>query len=112
MISSDFIRGYIDLMVLSTLQDEPNYGYGIAKAIDTITKEDYSVKQTTLYSAFKRLERNGYVTSFTHTQDNGKERTYYRLTEDGTSYFADMCDEWRITQEIINRFVPATTPTP
>lgn len=105
MISSDFIRGYIDLIVLSILEDKPNYGYGISKVIDDVTSGTYTVKQTTLYSAFKRLEKNNYVTPFPQLGSNGKERTYYRITPDGTAYFHDKCQEWEATQHIVNLFI-------
>ncbi|MFY9189856.1 MAG: PadR family transcriptional regulator [Lawsonella sp.] len=105
MISSDFIRGYIDLIVLSILKNEPNYGYGISKAIEDITQGDYTVKQTTLYSAFKRLEKNNYVTPFSQIGPTGKERTYYRITPAGADYYHAKCQEWDDTKRIVNLFI-------
>ena len=59
-ISSDVIRGYNDTMILSILIKEPSYGYEISKQIKKISEEKYIIKETTLYSAFTRMEKNGY----------------------------------------------------
>lgn len=64
MIGSDAIRGYNDTFILSILQSGASYGYAISKRIREISKEQYSIKETTLYSAFTRLEKNGYIESF------------------------------------------------
>ena len=59
-ISSDVIRGYNDTMILYLLFQEPSYAYEISKQIKAITDEKYIIKETTLYAAFNRLEKNVY----------------------------------------------------
>ena len=56
-ISSDVIRGYNDTMILYLLWDTPSYGYEISKKISEMTDGMYNIKETTLYSAFKRMEK-------------------------------------------------------
>ena len=60
-ISSDVIRGYNDTIILYLLLDRPSYGYEISKQIRLISEEKYVIKETTLYSAFTRMEKNGYI---------------------------------------------------
>ena len=64
MISSDVIRGYNDTIILYLLLENPSYGYEISKKIRELSMEKYIIKETTLYSAFNRLEKNGYISSF------------------------------------------------
>jgi len=106
-ISSDVIRGYNDTMILSILRKEPSYGYEISKQIRQIAEEKYIIKETTLYSAFTRMEKNGYIESFVQQDDEmkGKKRTYYRITELGNEYYRDKCDEWMLTKEVVSRFI-------
>ncbi len=107
-ISSDVIRGYNDTMILSVLLDGPSYGYQISKEIRRITDEKYIMKETTLYSAFTRMEKNGFIESFTADPDaegNGKKRTYYRITDKGNEYYRDKCSEWILTQEVVQQFI-------
>ncbi len=64
MISSDIIRGTIDIMILYLLWQQDSYGYALSKQINEVSKEKYTIKETTLYSAFARLEKDGYITSY------------------------------------------------
>ncbi|MCR5655318.1 MAG: PadR family transcriptional regulator [Lachnospiraceae bacterium] len=109
-ISSDVIRGYNDTMILSILMKAPSYGYEISKQIRSISDEKYVIKETTLYSAFTRMEKNGYIESFTADPDpegKGKKRTYYRITEAGLAYYKEKCEEWDLTKEVVERFIDA-----
>ena len=71
-ISSDVIRGYNDTMILFLLKKAPSYGYEISKDIKALSEEKYIIKETTLYSAFTRMEANGYVESYSQEAENGK----------------------------------------
>ena len=104
-ISSDVIRGYNDTIILYFLLKEPSYGYEISKNIKTETDGKYLIKETTLYSAFTRLEKNGYVESFSQDAENGKRRTYYKVTEAGKAYYLEKCEEWYLTKDVIERFI-------
>ena len=107
-ISSDVIRGYNDTIILYILMEAPSYGYEISKKIKEISDEKYVIKETTLYSAFTRMEKNGYIESFVAEPDssgNGKKRTYYRITNQGKEYYKTKCEEWEITKEVIQKFI-------
>ncbi|MCR5416774.1 MAG: PadR family transcriptional regulator [Pseudobutyrivibrio sp.] len=107
-ISSDVIRGYNDTMILSILLKAPSYGYEISKEIKQISDGKYVIKETTLYSAFTRMEKNGYIESFVANPDpegNGKKRTYYRVTAAGEDYYHQKCEEWELTKEVIQKFI-------
>lgn len=104
MISSDIIRGYNDTIILFLLLDQPSYGYEISQRIRAITDEKYVIKETTLYSAFTRLEQNGYVESYSD-DSSGKRRTYYRITDRGRTYYQEKCEEWTLTKEVIECFI-------
>lgn len=104
-ISSDVIRGYNDTMILYLLLDTPSYGYEISKRIKALSDDKYVIKETTLYSAFTRMEKNGYIESFYDDAENGKRRTYYRITDAGRSYYREKCEEWLLTKEVVENFI-------
>lgn len=104
-ISSDVIRGYNDTMILYLLMQGPSYGYEITKRIKGMTDEKYVMKETTLYSAFARMEKNGYISSFSSDEINGKKRTYYRITDVGKEYYRTKCEEWILTKEVVEKFI-------
>ena len=104
-ISSDVIRGYNDTIILYLLLDRPSYGYEISKQIKLISEEKYVIKETTLYSAFTRLEKNGYITSFSSNDNaSGKRRTYYQITDAGREYYRMKCEEWKLTLDVVSNY--------
>jgi len=104
VISADAIRGYIDLIVLTLLRRRPSYAYELARTITGVSAGEYTMKQTTLYSALKRLEAAGLTSSYASVSASGKPRTYYRLTDAGAAYLADKLAEWEATKTLIDRF--------
>ncbi len=105
MISSDVIRGYNDTIILYLILEESSYGYEISKKIRELSEGKYVIKETTLYSAFTRLEKNGHIESFYGDETNGKRRTYYRITEQGNLYYQEKCEEWQLTKEVVEKFI-------
>lgn len=104
-ISSDVIRGYNDTMILNLLMKQPSYGYEISRQIRSISGGKYVIKETTLYSAFARMEKNGYIRSFSGNAENGKKRTYYEITDRGRTYYREKCEEWILTREVLESFI-------
>ena len=70
-----------------------------------MSKSEAYYKETTLYSAFTRLENNGYVESYSKEAENGKRRTYYKITPAGEAYYKEKCDEWNLTKEVVEKFI-------
>jgi PadR family transcriptional regulator, regulatory protein PadR len=104
MISSDVIRGYNDTIILAILEKGSSYGYEISKTIRISSKDKYIIKETTLYSAFSRLEKNGYIKPFIKN-DPESRRTYYEITELGKAYLKEKKEEWITTQSVMNQFI-------
>ncbi len=105
MISSDVIRGYNDTIILYLLLEGESYGYEISKNIKERSDGKYIMKETTLYSAFNRLEKNGYIESFYGDETFGNRRTYYRITPTGMAFYREKCKEWDLTKDVVNRFI-------
>ena len=72
-ITSDIIRGHTDTIILAHLEANDSYGYQINKSIQERT--GYILKDATLYTAFRRLEDLGYITSYWRSEERrvGKE---------------------------------------
>jgi PadR family transcriptional regulator PadR len=92
-------------MILRILWEGDSYGYEISKKITDISENSYSMKETTLYSAFSRLEKLNYLRSYPGTYSGGRERTYYALTDGGREYYLQKCEEWALTKELITKFI-------
>lgn len=105
-ISSDVIRGYNDTIILYLLLEHPSYGYEVSRQIKALSEEKYVIKETTLYSAFTRLEKNGYIQSYSNQdKGSGKRRTYYQITDTGKAYYNLKCEEWKLTKDVVEKFI-------
>lgn len=104
-ISSDVLRGYNDTFILSLLEKGDSYGYQISKEIRERTNENYVMKETTLYSAFTRLKKKGYITSYPGTETQGRKRTYYKITAQGKEYLMEKKKEWEVTKEVVEQII-------
>lgn len=111
MISSDGIRGYNDAIILTLLAEGDSYGYEISKEIKSRTDEGYVIKETTLYSAFTRLGKQGFIEAYPGEVTHGKKRTYYRITAAGRDYLQEKREEWQLTKQVVDRFL-AAAPQP
>lgn len=63
-VSSDLIRGHIDTIILKILQESDNYGYEIIKTIFKKTGGEYELKEPSLYTSLKRLEKDKLIESY------------------------------------------------
>lgn len=104
-VNSDMLRGFHDLMILFHLSNGETYGYELSKYFRDQTDGVYTIKETTLYSTFNRLEKKGFTSSFSKDKMKGRKRTYYRLTPEGEKQLAQLTDDWKTTQAIINQLM-------
>ena len=104
-ISSDLIRGHINTIILRSLSDSDKYGYEIIAEIERKSCGQYSIKQPSLYSALKRLETQGFVTSYWGGTAGGGRRKYFSLTEDGKTVTEQNRSEWEYSRTIIDSLI-------
>jgi len=105
MISSDLIRGHTDTIILRFLSEKDSYGYEINKNIRSASDEKYELNEATMYTAFKRLEREGYITSYWGDGDTGARRRYYSITGEGKDFYKASLKAWEETSEIIDKLI-------
>ena len=78
------------------------YGFEIYNTILERTGEKYELKETTLYSSYKRLEKEGCINSYWGDETQGARRKYYHITEKGREVYRQNKLDWEFTQKIIN----------
>ncbi len=102
-IASDIIRGHTDAIILARLSAGDSYGYEINKAILRKTDGRYELKEATLYTAFKRLEESGCITSYWGNEATGARRRYYSITERGRQSYEALLEEWNDARTLIDK---------
>ena len=101
-IGADLIRGHTDAIILAQLLKKDSYGYEINKTISRSSEGEYELKEATLYTAFKRLEDSGQITSYWGSEPVGARRKYYCITPIGRQSYRRMLAEWRQAKKIID----------
>lgn len=104
-ITSDLIRGHTETIIMAHLNLGESYGYKINKAIQEVSGGEYELKEATLYGAFRRLEENGYISSYWGDETTGARRRYYRITPPGKEYFSQCRLEWEKAKTLIDKLI-------
>lgn len=104
-IASDIIRGHTDTIILAHLARHDSYGYEINKSIQTITANQYELKEATLYTAFRRLEQAGLIVSYWGDETTGARRRYYSITELGRAAYAQNRRDWENAKQLIDSLI-------
>ncbi len=104
-VSSDLIRGHINTIILRSLYDGDKYGYEIIAEIERKSSGQYTLKQPSLYSALKRLEKDGYITSYWGGSVGGGRRKYFSLTDEGKAVSEQNQAEWEYSRTIIDSLI-------
>lgn len=106
-IAGDLIRGHTDAVILARLLHGDSYGYEINKVISTLSSGRFELKEATLYTAFKRLEEQGFITSYWGDSGAGARRRYYSITPAGRMASKKLAQEWKETKEIMDKLMEA-----
>ena len=80
----------IEFLILAVLEQGDSYGYEISQTIKLIA----NIKESTLYPILKRLEKAGYVTTYSQ-EYQGRRRKYYSITPEGLVDLARRKEEWQ-----------------
>lgn len=94
-IRSKIARGSADLAILSLLEEQPLYGFEIAKQISERTGGALKFTLASLYPLLYEMETKGWVQAYWETNAAGRDRRYYRLTPTGRRQLAPLRREWR-----------------
>ncbi len=104
-IASDMIRGHTDTIILAHLMSGDSYGYKINRSISEKTGGQYELKEATLYTAFRRLEQLGFISSYWGDENTGARRRYYSITHAGVQEYHRMLGEWEQSQRLIQTLI-------
>ncbi|MDR3189876.1 MAG: PadR family transcriptional regulator [Lactobacillaceae bacterium] len=101
-LSKDLIRGHTNAIVLNLLSQSDSYGYRLVQDVARITNGEYELNEATLYTVFRRLGKEGLVTSYYGDETQGGRRKYYSLTEAGHQQLAKEQAAWQFAKQMID----------
>ena len=100
----DLLRGSLDLMVLSVVADEPQYGYMIQKRINLATDGKVKLPAGTLYPLLHRLESDKLIKA-TWDDSTGRKRKWYQITAKGKKRLTAQANQWQQYADYVNGLI-------
>lgn len=87
----------IEFLILAIIDREDSYGYEISQTI----KLAANIKESTLYPILKKLEKAGYMTTYSQ-EYQGRKRKYYSITQEGKEQLQFLNEEWLAYKETLD----------
>jgi PadR family transcriptional regulator PadR len=87
------LRGVVEPLLLFIIAELPIHGYEIARELERRSEGYFNLTASTLYSALRRLESRGLVSSSWQLVAKQRRR-YYELTEKGRQILAEELAQW------------------
>jgi transcriptional regulator len=108
---NELLPGTLDMLILKTLANGPNHGYGIARRIRAVSQEVLSVEEGSLYPALHRLEKAGAIEAEWRASESNRRAKYYKLTARGRALLRREVDLWERVSGAIGKVLSARVET-
>src|ERR671929_2385392 len=100
----DLLQGTLDLMVLQTLATLGSlHGYGIARRIEQVSRNQVLLNQGTIYASLVRLQQRGWIAAKWGISDNNRKARFYSITKAGKKQLAQDTDYWQRLSGVMGR---------
>ncbi len=99
----DLLQGTLEVLILRSLQLEPNHAYGISQFLQRQSDDEFLVDNGSLYPALQRLLQREWIAAQWKKSPNGRRARYYRLTPAGRRQLASATIKWRRFVEAMAR---------
>lgn len=83
-------KGILELCVLAVLDKKDCYGYELVNEIS----KNIEISDGTVYPLLRRLNQEGYFTTYLQESQEGPPRKYYKLTDLGKTTKEELIKEW------------------
>jgi len=97
-------KGILELCVLSVVDKKDCYGYELVNEIS----KNIEISEGTIYPILRRLNQEGYFSTYLQESQEGPPRKYYKLTELGKSTKEELIKEWKELVSGVNNIIMDT----
>jgi len=104
-MNAEILRGFTDAIILNVLLEGDSYGYKVSQSIIERTNNAMDIKNATIYLAFKRMEKEGLITSYWNDNPDVARRRYYKITSLGKKYLKEKKTEWNNNKQILDKLL-------
>jgi transcriptional regulator len=100
--------GTLILLILRVVRQEPLHGYAIAQKIRTLSSDQLSVEEGSLYPALQKAMANGWLKAEWATSDTGRQVRSYRITAKGLKQLESEQDDYQRMADAISAIFEST----
>lgn len=104
-MNAEILRGFTDAIILNVLLEGDSYGYKVSQSIIERTNNAMDIKNATIYLAFKRMEKEGLITSYWNDNPDVARRRYYKITALGKKYLKEKKADWNNNKQILDKLL-------
>ena len=90
----------LDACVLGIVANEDSYGYTLTQKV----REYIDISESTLYPVLRRLQKEKYLETYDQTFQ-GRNRSYYRITDEGRKMLSFYQGEWKNYKQRIDTLI-------
>jgi len=101
----EFLRGTLDMLILTALSHEELHGYAVAERIKLVSKDVLEIDEGSLYPALQRMLARGWIRARWGTSENNRKARYYKLTAEGRRQLQDEVSSFERLANAIFRVV-------
>ncbi|SET02912.1 transcriptional regulator, PadR family [Oceanobacillus limi] len=96
-----FKKGVLELCVLVLLAKQDHYGYELVRKIS----DRIAISEGSVYPLLRRLNKDGYFSTYLKESTEGPSRKYYKLTDEGRTYLNDLLQDWQAFTDGVNQLI-------
>ena len=93
-------KGVLEYCILAILSKNDAYASDVIKELK---EAELIVVEGTLYPLLTRLKNSGLLSYRWEESTQGPPRKYYKLTEEGEKFLAELDDSWKQLVEAVNK---------
>jgi transcriptional regulator len=105
MRRADNLQGTLELLILKSLEYQPNHGFGITLHVQTVSEGLLRVEEGSLYPALHRMEKQGLVQGEWRATENRRRARWYSLTAAGRKRLGEAADSWTALSKGVQRML-------
>jgi len=101
-INREFIAASTIPLILAVLSKSDSYGYAIIKNVRELSADTLEWSEGMLYPVLHRLEKQGFISSYWHTEA-GRRRRYYAILPAGRTELENLKVQWDAINATLNK---------
>lgn len=103
-IDKDILRGMLSTLLLQLIAEEPAHGYGLCERLRERSGGVITIKESSVYTALYRLEREGLIVAERSKRANGRTTKIYTISDQGRAELQAGISRWERFHRAVGEF--------